>query len=614
MKRLLSVLLCVVIALSLCFSAIAKEQSNVLIGDTDLDSNITIMDATYIQYHLAELRMLTPIQQKAADTDSSGTISIIDATLIQKFIANIITEFPQNPDFPPQSDDEKLLEIAEKISSVQSDSTLTFSTLSDVHFDEKDKRIDVKFGNIEKMGELQNLVNVDFVANMGDFVIGNEEKDTTVSSLTKLIEKLDLESNAPVLKVRGNHDDNGWYTYGKYGGSNKPDEIINDKEWHDIALSDMPDNYVFDKNNPYGGYGYIDHEASKIRVFVLNSSDIPYVLNDDGSYRYNSYTGHAFSDYQLDFVANALYFSDKENPNDWAALFLMHVPLDTSNFDNERFGDKDALIRGHEYMLSIINAYKNGTSFKASGNINNVSFPSDRAEDFPVSVDVDYSQKGCGEVIAFFSGHTHTNNYCDQVGIKNSLSYGYTFIGTVGSETFTNYVVDRDKKTISAFTYGKTVPEHNQGTLTKTPQSGSIESGEWSVTYNQFVPDGTNLLTGLSEKHDMYYTFCDESYNIDLNSMELDNSAKVAAARKLTKAIAVKPFTTYIIPDDFTGDCLSFNSTGIKRAYLKFTDHGDYKTFTTGIRNYFVLFSLDTSIYKDYENFYVKESAYGIDY
>ncbi|MBQ4129732.1 MAG: metallophosphoesterase [Ruminococcus sp.] len=608
MKKFLSILLSVLILASSIITGYSEQNENIKIGDVDFDGEISVLDATYIQLYLADKKTFTQEQKKAADTDSSGSISIIDATLIQKLLADLIPEFPQNPD-----KDEELLAIANKMNSVQNENTLSLSVLSDVHFDEKLDSAKAKLENIEKLGQLQSLTNIDYTVNLGDFVNGNEAKQATITSLTTFLEKSEELIDAPVLNVRGNHDDNGWYTYGKFGGSNMPDEIINDEEWHNLALTKLPDNFVFDENNPYGGYGYIDHESSKIRIFMLNSCDIPYVLNDDGSYRYNSYTGHAFSDYQLDFVADALHFSDKENPNDWAALFLTHVPLDTSNADDLRFGTKSALIRGHEYLLAIISAYKNGTSFKASGSAYNPSNKNDRSEDFLVSVDVDYSNKGCGEVIAFMSGHTHTNNYTNEAGYKNSLSYGYTFIGTIGSSNFSNYVINRENNTISAFSYGKVVPETAQGNVTTPPNTGSIESGEWVVSYSQFVPNKESIYNGVSEKHPMYYTLSDDSKIVDLETLELDNSVKVAAARQLTKAIAVKPFTTYIIPDDYKGDCLSFSSSGARRAFLKPVDHGDYKTITTDIRQYYIVFSLDTNIYKDYKNFYIKEMVYGIE-
>ena len=63
------------------------------LGDLDADKEITIMDATQVQLHLAQLVELDESQSFAADTDKNGEISILDVTNIQLFLAGIITEF-----------------------------------------------------------------------------------------------------------------------------------------------------------------------------------------------------------------------------------------------------------------------------------------------------------------------------------------------------------------------------------------------------------------------------------------------------------------------------------------------------------------------------------------
>ena len=59
----------------------------ILIGDTDLSKDISIMDATTIQLNLAHLFELVPNALIAGDTDESGDISVMDATYIQLYLA-----------------------------------------------------------------------------------------------------------------------------------------------------------------------------------------------------------------------------------------------------------------------------------------------------------------------------------------------------------------------------------------------------------------------------------------------------------------------------------------------------------------------------------------------
>lgn len=59
-------------------------------GDVDLDTKVSVLDATAIQKNLASLITLTEQQKKLGDTDGDSKLSILDATRIQKWLASII--------------------------------------------------------------------------------------------------------------------------------------------------------------------------------------------------------------------------------------------------------------------------------------------------------------------------------------------------------------------------------------------------------------------------------------------------------------------------------------------------------------------------------------------
>lgn len=62
------------------------------LGDIDEDGSITVIDATYIQRHIAKTTILTPSQLDRADTSKDGEVSVIDATTIQRVVAKITPE------------------------------------------------------------------------------------------------------------------------------------------------------------------------------------------------------------------------------------------------------------------------------------------------------------------------------------------------------------------------------------------------------------------------------------------------------------------------------------------------------------------------------------------
>ncbi|MBQ3418118.1 MAG: hypothetical protein IJH32_09855 [Ruminococcus sp.] len=68
------------------------EVTGCLLGDTDGDGVVSVIDATLIQKKMAKISVQTFIEA-AADADQDGVISVIDATQIQKFKAQL----PANP-------------------------------------------------------------------------------------------------------------------------------------------------------------------------------------------------------------------------------------------------------------------------------------------------------------------------------------------------------------------------------------------------------------------------------------------------------------------------------------------------------------------------------------
>ena len=58
-------------------------------GDVDGDNNVSILDGTAIQQHLAKILTLTDAQKRRADYDYSTFIDIIDVTTLQRYLAHL---------------------------------------------------------------------------------------------------------------------------------------------------------------------------------------------------------------------------------------------------------------------------------------------------------------------------------------------------------------------------------------------------------------------------------------------------------------------------------------------------------------------------------------------
>ena len=68
---------------------VAEASVNRILGDTDADRNVTIIDVTWIQMYLASLKPLDVFSQIAADVDGNDEVEIVDVSLIQMYLASM---------------------------------------------------------------------------------------------------------------------------------------------------------------------------------------------------------------------------------------------------------------------------------------------------------------------------------------------------------------------------------------------------------------------------------------------------------------------------------------------------------------------------------------------
>ena len=90
--KIVAVLMVLAMAVSvfgLCASAAETTEANttVLLGDVNLNGEVTISDATLIQKALAKLATLDEVQAAAANVSTGDEVNIKDVTMIQKWLA-----------------------------------------------------------------------------------------------------------------------------------------------------------------------------------------------------------------------------------------------------------------------------------------------------------------------------------------------------------------------------------------------------------------------------------------------------------------------------------------------------------------------------------------------
>ena len=412
---------------------------------------------------------------------------------------------------------EEFIKYASSAALKTGDNILTLAFKTDSHHSPgKGTSAFIDFANIQK------YIPIDLYVHGGDLINGDHiTEEVALDTLSEAIKSMSIPCSVPFVGLKGNHDDNSWFyslNSGQKNGVYPEDGIISADQWREIAFTNSS-NIVTDDN---GNYGYMDHESSKIRILFIDTSDVPYNADSDGYYYYGAINGHAIRNEQLNFMANAMTFSDKgEDACNWAILIMSHVPIETmKNIDSEyRFGCLDAVGRNFYAFLRIVEAYKNGThivdSQKNTTNYGDGGYSkTDINGDFSYNIDVDFSVNGPGEVIGFICGHTHIDNYSNEVGkdsyrggnpnIYPELSLGYAYI-SIGSLGFATISVKRngdgsgtiyvDKNGMSVVSGNAGIKDTDNAFVTFDPvalnivssvtDTGSVASGKYSVNYSQ---------------------------------------------------------------------------------------------------------------------------------
>lgn len=259
--------------------------------------------------------------------------------------------------------------VTEEVISTGLDSDLSFLVFADPHSFEEYKYL--------KYAKLMNDGGLDFLLGLGDYnPYGDATKADCIVGMHKVLAASGRGSNC--LYVAGNHD--------VVVGYDSPSAVntLTKKEQHKLLCSHLNGVAHFNENDPYGCYYYVDYEASKIRVIVLNSSDL-YDGSTIVSGEYNSTI--AAQKAQMDWLTGvALDFSDKPN---WSVLVAVHTA--------RIFDDSTVLYK-------ILKAVNNGTT---------VTYTSDLAD-----ISADFTGKQA-TVIGVIYGHGHSDGVWTTETIKS---------------------------------------------------------------------------------------------------------------------------------------------------------------------------------------------------
>lgn len=340
----------------------------------------------------------------------------------------------------------KGLDTATRVKKLQDACTFTFINLTDIH---------MTLANEFKQKEaiyhalhISSLFDTNCLTMSGDIydgrAIAGSTKKRGLAVIQDMINTVQSTAKIPVLIGKGNHDDNLWdgsYDQDEYG-------ILNN-DWHRYCVQPFKKRFVLDHKNKEGNYFYIDFPASKIRIVMLNSVDVPYQKNTDGTPKHWGMWEHAFQNKQINWLAHQALHLDEAG---WGVIILAHHPI---RKEMKAANREEAVPFNAKTIEGIMKAFKEKTYFESNS-----------TGTYAHHVTVDYSQAN-GELICYINGHEHYDDvkaldgitYINQLNSKaqNNNRAAHTparILGTDSEEAFDVYTIDRKRKKIYATRHG----------------------------------------------------------------------------------------------------------------------------------------------------------------
>jgi hypothetical protein len=295
----------------------------------------------------------------------------------------------------------------------------------------------------EKYSDLLSSGCIDAIVGLGDYQVYSSSisRGDTIKQYTEMLTHAGRTPNC--FYAIGNHD----VAYKNANGAvPNQDEILTKKELYDCLSRHLNGVAHFNEADPYGGYYYVDYEASKIRLIILNTSDI---YEPDGSLRHKYKESVMMQQPQITWLTEtALDFTGKTKPADWSVLVCFHA-----NFE-EKTKESDQM------LSTILSAVKNGTKLE-------------RSWDFKLTLD-NPETTGAKNLLALNGVQdeytnvgvtiTHDNGVFTANGTSNG-AYSFEIVPRGGD----GFVADADYGTLTAGTEYTLSLNHTSGTTNSFP-------------------------------------------------------------------------------------------------------------------------------------------------
>ena len=266
----------------------------------------------------------------------------------------------------------------ERIKKAENENTFTFAFMTDVHYLELPHHDVLLARNANAYRQIEKETDCRKLIMGGDYIIDSprEKKAKGYANLKKALADFDY------FPCNGNHDNGTLWDH--FMEREEPFDKFSRKEVYEAFYSDLSARGAkFDDKN-FGLYYYVDDDKTKVRYICLD------ICNTPDSYENTLKGAHTFGQGQIDWLINVALQTEYD------IIIDTHSVLRPTIEEEKKAENQNRCL---EILNHILDARKNGE--KLSGTF--------YEDEFKVTVDVDFKDNKCGEVVAVMIGHFHTD-------------------------------------------------------------------------------------------------------------------------------------------------------------------------------------------------------------
>lgn len=329
------------------------------------------------------------------------------------------------------------------------ENSVNIGILTDTHYKDSDSIDFYGYNGLTHVREFNYLEDkniLDLKAHLGDWIDGSDTGLVGERQL-KTLQRVYKSDKVNYAIIKGNHDENDKFDEHHDLKASFPKNEFEDIMWPEMYRQ-KGINYISRKH----GVAYFDKDD--LRIITVNTSDVPYVLDDQGKKKYDIKLVLGLREDQIQEIIEIL-----EDSSNKKIVLMSHAnPINRKGLNALKYNGRSL----HELLVAFNQQEK--------GFLNSHDVP----EEFRLANSFDFTKVKNASVIAYLCGHRHTEYQYRINGIQYILFNCSALMGPNHAMTpqfnkrinrkidhaneSAGYVVnfDLNKKIIQVFGYGAT--------------------------------------------------------------------------------------------------------------------------------------------------------------